>query len=284
MTDTKLREAFVNLMFDIQSEPSVSRCEAAEKARIGARISAILAAHPEPTPELPSLVETMDNVRQYFTESHTQLDAMERDIMNMLTVARLRYAEDMVLPLIEAITKRPMVTGDDPDYMMVDVSPRKADTLREALAKLVEKLKDWSNRGADDKASNAFKDAALELEDVVAAHPEPTVELKAAIALLWSAYPVAGYARSQLRRVFALLGEIPPDPDEPTVDPEQAERERLGRWLAAGHGRTWYGPTPCEETKWKYSLIAGVGLAHEGVDADETLALAAALDRAGADR
>jgi hypothetical protein len=61
---------------------------------------------------------------------------------------------------------------------------------------------------------------AMRLESILASQGAEAANIKAAIARLWSAYPIAGYARSDLRVVFQLLGEEPPDPDEPEQDSE----------------------------------------------------------------
>jgi hypothetical protein len=58
---------------------------------------------------------------------------------------------------------------------------------------------------------------------------EKRVDVPGALARLWSAYPLAGAARAELRLVFALLGDAPPEPDvhcEVSLD-EASSRMRL---------------------------------------------------------
>lgn len=86
------------------------------------------------------------------------------------------------------------------------------------LRALVEKWTDRADTARRDSClseAQALEACADDLESLLASQEAEPVNIKAAIARLWSAYPAAGYARSQLRVVFQLLGEEPPDPDEP---------------------------------------------------------------------
>jgi hypothetical protein len=51
--------------------------------------------------------------------------------------------------------------------------------------------------------------------------------LSAAAGRLWSAYPAAGHARSELRILFDLLGETPPEADTAPEDEPECCRQHL---------------------------------------------------------